>query len=103
MTKQVTHSDQSVWDELVVKEAESVLSDETGSISTHEFAAFQLGASFSEKNCKHIPKVKKLIDINKEFLKWLADYKCTCDTEAGHFCEPCSIYKIIQKALKDFE
>lgn len=60
-TKQQTHSYQSVWDEMI-KRAANGASNKAGYTNVYVPEGFKMGASFAEKNLKHIPKVKELIE-----------------------------------------
>lgn len=60
-TKQVTHSFQSVWDELVEKSYYDMRLKTVNDTVTPRYL-YGAGASFTEKNLKHVPKVKALVE-----------------------------------------
>lgn len=86
MTKQVTHSFQSVWEEMKAKAEKEYLKDSWDGSSDSSFIR---GAAFAEKNCQHMPKVKKLLEAVKAILE-ITDRKHVAWDKA-------------KEALKEFE
>lgn len=88
MTKQVTHSDQSVWDELVEKEDKKNPNSE-----------FIDGVLYAEKHVTDIPRVKALI----EALAKIADPRLRDHREPDAQTEVYCMIHIASEALSKFE